>query len=346
VILVVAALGRDRAPLRLLGPAWGWSLFALIGLPWYLLAILRTPGLLHYLLVNQIWERYTTHVHHRAGPAWYFVAVLAGGSMPWLAAMAAGLTRLTRTRALAESRLLLGWLLIPLVFFSFSGSKLPAYLLPCFPAVALIAALGFEHGGGAVRWGTAALLAATALAGWIIGPALFARAIGLHAVPPAALPPAAHMAFVTMLWAASWFARGRAGGGGLLALFGWALLVVAAAPYEAPLGSPRLLARLIAENRAPEEPLVEYAELNAGVPFYLRELLPLLEVPRETWWEDPAMRPSVVIGRDSLASLVSRRGRVWILGPAGRMQALADTLGLSFEPTASWRRSVLGFLSR
>src|SRR5207253_472373 len=138
----------------------------------------RVPGLLGYLLGDQIWQRFAAHVHHREGPPWYFAAVLAAGSLPWTAALAAGIARAWRERAREESRLLLAWAFVPLVFFSFSASKLPAYLLPCFPAAAALAAIGLERAGRALRLTTAATLGLLAVAGATLGPRLMAARLG------------------------------------------------------------------------------------------------------------------------------------------------------------------------
>src|SRR5256885_9459429 len=43
------------------------------------------------------------------------------------------------------------WMLIPVIFFSFSGSKLPGYILPIFPAAALLIALELERRGRVLR---------------------------------------------------------------------------------------------------------------------------------------------------------------------------------------------------
>src|SRR6185295_4543207 len=56
-VLAAAAWARSRTSFRLLGPGWSWTLFALIGLPWYVLSAALEPGLLGYWLHNQLWQR-------------------------------------------------------------------------------------------------------------------------------------------------------------------------------------------------------------------------------------------------------------------------------------------------
>jgi 4-amino-4-deoxy-L-arabinose transferase-like glycosyltransferase len=217
-------VGRDRGTLRLLGPALAWLAFAAIALPWYVIVTLRVPGLMSYLLENQLWARYATHVHHRSGPPWYFLGVLAAGSLPWTAAMIAGLRRvargITHSGAREESRLLYCWVFAPLVFFSFSGSKLPSYLLPCFPAIALFAAAGLDGGRRAIRVAVAATLAALVVGAATLGPRALARSVGLeHAAAP--LPPLVWAALALWSCAAAWMLGGRTAHAALFVLAGY-----------------------------------------------------------------------------------------------------------------------------
>jgi len=111
-------------------------------------------------------------LHHprarAARPPWYFVGVLLVGALPWTAALVTGAARLWRRRAQREAQLLLAWLLVPLVFFSFSAPSCP-------PTSAvrhgrgLIAAVGLTDADAAFD-GSPRLLAAMALAGWTLGP--------------------------------------------------------------------------------------------------------------------------------------------------------------------------------
>jgi hypothetical protein len=72
----------------------------------------------------------------------------------------------------------------------------------------------------------------------------------------------------------------------------------------------------------------------------------LLDVPRETGFDEPARQAAVIVTADSLAPLVDRHGRVWLFGPPGAVHALAEPRGLHFTVLTHWRGSVIGFLAR
>lgn len=344
VVLIAAAWARDRSTLARLGPAAGWIGFAVVALPWYTLMVARTPGLLRYFLVEQLWQRYTTQVHHRPGSPGYFVAVLLVGMVPWTPAMIAGVRRLWTLRATAEARLLLVWLFAPLVFFSFSGSKLPAYLLPCLPCAALIAATGLAARGRVVAWSGAVLLTLVAILGFVLGPGALARAVGANG--GTGLPFPALFALACLLYASTWLARARPEPAGLLVVLAFLAVNVTLRSYEGPIGSPRPLVRLLSEMRGPREPVVEFSHFNAGVPFYLRETVRLLEVPRETTFQEPGHGNDPRITRDSLAALAAPGRRVWIVGPPNESARLAADLGLRYEKVTRWRKDALGYVTR
>jgi 4-amino-4-deoxy-L-arabinose transferase len=347
-VLLVALWRRDRGVLEWLGPPRGWLWFGAIGLPWYLMMALRTPGLLSYLLGNQVWERFATTEHQRGGPPWYFLGVMALGTLPWTAALVAGIARTWRERRNPEAQLLLSWLVAPVVFLSFSGSKLPAYVLPCLPAAALLAARGIE--ARVARRITAlvpvvailailvtALPPGSAWLGWLLGHE--PRLPGSIALPGAI----GAMAFGL---AALWLARARPERAGPPLTLAYSALLVALSPHDAALGSPRQVVRVLAESRGPGEPVVEIADFNAGLPFYLRETVRLLEVPREPAFDDPARVRAVLVTRDSLAEFSRRHPRVWTFGPEARCGEIAATLGLRYTVVARWRKDALGFVAR
>ncbi len=345
-VLVAAAWKRERAPLALLGPGWGWLGFGVVALPWYLVVAARTPGLIGYLLGEQTWVRYTTTAHQRAGPPWYFLVVLAAGALPWTPAMIVGLRRAWQEHARLEARLLILWLVAPLVVFSTSGSKLPAYLLPCMPAVALLAAMGFERGGRPLRHATGLLLLVLAAAGWIAARHLLGRLVGID--PPEAfrIPAGMWIALAALVLAAFRVTDGPPARAALLVAVGLTAAWVALARYDRALGSPRAVVEVLRENRRAGEPVVEFARFDAGLSFYLRERVRLLEVPRETRFDDAATRAEVFVSRDSLAAEADAHGRVWLFGPADATEAMVRSQGLRWTRVATWQDAAVGFATR
>jgi len=339
-VLVTALLSRDVRVLRWLGPRHGWWLFAAIALPWYLMVVATHHGLLGYFLGNQLWERYATTVHRRAEPPWYFVAVLLGGALPWTGAMIAGLVRTWRERTL-ESRLLIAWLMAPLVFLSFSGSKLPAYLLPCLPAAALLAVRGAEP--RAARAFTAIALLALVVVGLSTGARQLAGPEARGAI--GSLPPLAFVSCVMVGLAGLAAARGEVAWTGCLISVALVTVGLAVSPFESTLGSPRRITALLMEQRARSEPVVEIGHFNAGLPFYLRRTVPLLEVPREPGFEDSTSLAAAIVSRDSIGAWSTRHGRVWTFGPADHTRAIADAAGLGYVAIARWRGETLGFVA-
>jgi 4-amino-4-deoxy-L-arabinose transferase-like glycosyltransferase len=343
-VLAAALWGRDRSTLRFLGPWSGWALCAFVALPWYLIETLKTPGLLGYLLGYQLWDRYTTTVHGRSGPPWYFAAVALAGALPWTAALIAGIARVFARRAREDARLLLCWLIVPIAFLTPSGSKLPAYLLPCFGAVAILAAAGLERGRRGPLAACAVTLMALVVAGFVLGPAALTRAIGVHGAS-APLPLAAVAALGVLGSGGIVMLRGPAVAAPLV-LIGWVALVFAARPYESALGSPRPLADVLIENRLAGEPVVEMHRFVAGVPFYLREPVLLLDVERELTFTPEERRAAVLIDRDGLRALLDHHDRVWLLAPRDEGRALATSLGLEYARTTMWRDETLGTITR
>jgi 4-amino-4-deoxy-L-arabinose transferase-like glycosyltransferase len=125
---------------------WGLPLaLALAGL-WYGPMIARHGSTFVYqFVVQHHFARFVTNKYHHPGPFYFYVPVLIGLAVPWTIVLVASLTSTRRWNWRGQSGLdrlrvlALIWLIVPLVFFSFSGSKLAAYILPGLPGVALLA---------------------------------------------------------------------------------------------------------------------------------------------------------------------------------------------------------------
>jgi 4-amino-4-deoxy-L-arabinose transferase-like glycosyltransferase len=355
-LLVLGLWQRDRRVLGMLAPAWGWWIAAAIALPWFITVIVKVPGLLSYFLVHQTWERFTTTVHQRGGPPWYFVAVLIAGMLPWTPLLIAGIGNAVRTlraaappdsaaaRAADESRMALAWLFVPLVFFSFSGSKLPSYLLPCVPAAALLTASG--AGSVIARRISAVLLVVLAIAGAFAGPSILAKLISLDPAHPLPLSAGLWIAPAAFALAAFSTFRGRLVPAAMLVVVAWAAAEVGLARYEGPLGSPRPAMRLLASQVRPHEPVIEVEKFLSAVPFYLGRTVLLLDVEREQRLDVSAELAAVTVTSDSLPGLVERHGRVWLVGPPTSVRALAEAEHLRFTVLTRWKDRVIGFVSR
>lgn len=135
-------LGRLHLPL-------GLAIVLALCAPWFVAVSLANPEFPDFFFVREHLQRYTTAVHRRAEPWWYFLPLLAAGALPWTTIAARGLWRCwrrdPREGALRPRLFLLCWLAFVLLFFSASHSKLPSYILPMFPAVAWLAADGLDR---------------------------------------------------------------------------------------------------------------------------------------------------------------------------------------------------------
>jgi 4-amino-4-deoxy-L-arabinose transferase-like glycosyltransferase len=167
--LVLYTLGsRDWAVWRRLHIIAGSVVLLAITVPWFWLVADRNPEFLRFFFIHEHFQRYTSGVHQRGAPWWFFVPQLLVGLLPWLAlwpGMAVLAWREPKAEELRPLHLLAAWAVAIFVFFSASGSKLPGYILPVLPALAVLAALALDRLSPRA-WGrclVAALVVAVAL---------------------------------------------------------------------------------------------------------------------------------------------------------------------------------------
>ena len=90
-----------------------------------------------FLLDHNV-QRFTSTIHRHPGPWHYYVGLVLLGLFPWSGLLVPAIARL-RPRRLADRPLRLrSGSLLPFLFFSAAGSKLPGYILPCLPPLALL----------------------------------------------------------------------------------------------------------------------------------------------------------------------------------------------------------------
>jgi 4-amino-4-deoxy-L-arabinose transferase-like glycosyltransferase len=132
------ALTREGRRLRELLSTSAVAVFLVVAAPWYV-AIVADQGrrFLDVFILNHNIERFTSTIHHHAGPVWFYVPVLLAGLFPWSGLSVPALVSIEPRESRRDLFVLL-WLVLPLVFFSLAGSKLPGYILPCVPPLAIL----------------------------------------------------------------------------------------------------------------------------------------------------------------------------------------------------------------
>jgi len=185
VLVIYTVLARDWAIWRRLHLVAGLLLFFAITVPWFVLVSLRNPEFAWFFFVHEHLQRFTSKVHHRAGPLYYFIPILALGLMPWLATLPQALWHARRdsTAGFQPKILLATWAVFIFIFFSVSGSKLPSYILPIFPALALLIACHLQQAGRRGVLISAGMLALFAAAGLALLPRVAAMAGNAYEAP-------------------------------------------------------------------------------------------------------------------------------------------------------------------
>jgi len=141
-VILIWALGTRRW--KDLWPAYlpsGIFVFLAIAAPWHILAALENPDFIYKYFIVEHFMRYTTDVHMRTKPFWFFIPVLSLGLFPWISLLWSAVRQGFKTQNLDQRSImifLLVWIGWTFGFFSVSNSKLVPYILPCFPPLALI----------------------------------------------------------------------------------------------------------------------------------------------------------------------------------------------------------------
>ena len=125
---------------------WGGLICACVAATWYAPVILRHGWeFVDEFFLQHHFQRYVSNKYKHPQPFYFYLPVMALLALPWtpfLVTGLAGLRRLSWRAESAEAKLRLlafAWSTVPVVFFSFSGSKLPGYVLPAIPGAALLA---------------------------------------------------------------------------------------------------------------------------------------------------------------------------------------------------------------
>lgn len=143
IIFFYLLLGNRWHLLGLMRSKSGTLLFLAVAAPWFVAVSQRNPDFARFFFIHEHFERFTSTVHGRYQPFWFFVPVLAGTMLPWSFFIPGALGKAWRERVRQEGgggMFLLIWIVLIFLFFSKSSSKLIPYLLPIFPPLAILIA--------------------------------------------------------------------------------------------------------------------------------------------------------------------------------------------------------------
>lgn len=122
-----------------------------VSAPWYLLCLHSNgSGFWKEFFWRQQFERFFTPSLQHVQPGWFYLPILFAGLFPWIPL--AGLLFLRKTYQDVRVIFLAGWLVYALIFFSAAKNKLPGYVLPLLPALAIILAFGLSKTATAEKW--------------------------------------------------------------------------------------------------------------------------------------------------------------------------------------------------
>jgi 4-amino-4-deoxy-L-arabinose transferase-like glycosyltransferase len=159
-LVIIAAFAFLRREWSILYRSLWWPgvvLYFAMVLPWFIAVQHQNPTFFREFFLEHNLERFATNRYQHVQPFWYYLVVVVLAVMPWTVIAARALADGIQT-SVAEWRLrhssnskpcanrpgdafpefLVLWALIPIVFFSFSKSKLPGYILPSIPPIAIL----------------------------------------------------------------------------------------------------------------------------------------------------------------------------------------------------------------
>lgn len=145
------ALAGCLSPRNLWKAAWrlrpltALAIVVAVALPWYVMVGMRTEGeFLAKFLGEQNLQRMFKPMQGHQGPFWYYVPAVFIGFFPWSVFLGLALLKLARRirrEGFAPAEALLAcWIGVFFVFWSIVTTKLPHYVLPIYPALAIVTA--------------------------------------------------------------------------------------------------------------------------------------------------------------------------------------------------------------
>jgi 4-amino-4-deoxy-L-arabinose transferase-like glycosyltransferase len=327
VAFVIALFAVAKGEYRLVWQtSWipGVAVFCAVALPWYIAVQIRNPEFFRVFILEHNLERFGINLYHHKAPFWYYLPVVLLGLVPWVVFILAALAECLRAwwvekREFLQSEdaltaFLVVWLVVPILFFSLSESKLPGYVVPVLPAGTLLLSEYVRRRLGSVERPSLLLAVLHSLiAALPLVPALMLQYILLqHRLPWGTA--AAISTGLTLVVAAAMAATLRTQQGLGMLRFVTLVPVVLAVTAVLRIGAPKLDETLSARPLAKEISRVEAQTLPLAVFRVSRETEFGLEfyrdraITRYEWGPAPATEHLVVTPEGFQARLAKKLG--------------------------------------
>jgi 4-amino-4-deoxy-L-arabinose transferase-like glycosyltransferase len=150
IVALFAAAKKDYSVLWKTLWVPGLLVFLLVALPWHVAVQTKAPEFFRVFILQHNFARFGTNLYHHKEPFWYYVPVTLLGLVPWTVFVTASFAETMRVWRRERQEMLKSedalnvflaiWLVVPVLFFSLSQSKLPGYIAPALPAGTLLLA--------------------------------------------------------------------------------------------------------------------------------------------------------------------------------------------------------------
>ena len=296
VIGVFLLATRQPSLIKEMQIGWGILILLAVAGPWYFAISLRNPDYLRYFFVEKNLGSFASPEAHHAGPFYFYFRALSFGLLPWVVFVPLATIDAIRNRDRRPGDavlFLLIWVGAIFLFFSAATSKLESYILPIFPAVALLFALYWHDAlsdpepsrrrGLLWSWSPLVVLMAAAVVYLAVEPPVSLQA-------KAGLEPARVYGFiwtiaalVMLVFVLLWLRKTAAAMTAIVVLTGTAMVLfnLILAPPVGPYRSTKELGLRLDQRLPPGEPMVFYNRIRDSAMFYTDRGAVLLKEPAE-----------------------------------------------------------------
>src|SRR5437667_3659990 len=321
----------------------GLALFVVLVAPWFLAVFHRVPRAFDFMVYGQaVGHALGTTIRNRRGSLLYYFAILGVGFLPWTLLLV-WLWRRAHWRSLVGLQkdawiMLSAGAAITFCLISLLGAKLPAYILPMFPALSVMVALRFFGGGPGPN--------ASQPPGWTWRVCMLSPLV-LMVVVPVLVPPLfgdvapaglkfqmaiGAVALGVLAWRGRRFSQDQCVVGAIvIALVNLQFIAANMPSLETTLKSNQTLKPLgaaLRENYQPGDTLVCWGRLPQGLPFYAHPVIsathrpylggmPLNQVPFEFPGNRERFGDLVLPDELALVQLLSGNQRVLVVAFSG-----------------------------